>query len=427
MPENRPAKAGLGRLVLPFIVIMGSLITLPGHAGSTMGPAAFGAPAALDQDPLGYGLIESLNPLHRDPAAYRPWSPPQTTVVQPTAPQDLLERLRSDFSWPITGAGRTDAQRRWYVRHPEYLNRVFERGRPYLHHIMAELEARGMPAELSLLPIVESAFDPFAYSHGRAAGLWQFIPGTGRRFGLRQDWWYDGRRDVVAATDAALRYLTYLAGRYDGDFELAVAAYNCGEGTVDRAIKRNRNAGKPTDFWSLRLPRETSSYVPKLIALADIVARPDAFGLTLPVIADEPAIASVATGGQIDLALAANLAGMDVEELYKLNPGFNQWATSPDGPHRLVVPTTQAEQLTTALADLPAAERMRWRRHKVTNGQTLSHIADQYGISQRTIRDANQLRGTLIRVGQYLMTTGNTRLAPKISLSLLLPTTMTDS
>ncbi|MEM8548574.1 MAG: transglycosylase SLT domain-containing protein, partial [Pseudomonadota bacterium] len=381
MPEKRHAKVGRCRLAQPVVAIVGSLVALPGYAGGTMGPAAFGAPSALDQDPLGYGLVESMHPLHRDPSAYRPRSQPQPVDAPPVAPPDLLGRLRSDFSWPITGAERTEAQQRWYVRHPEYLNRVFERGRPYLHHIMEALAARGMPAELALLPIVESAFDPFAYSHGRAAGLWQFIPGTGRRFGLRQDWWYDGRRDVVAATDAALRYLTYLAERYDGDFELAVAAYNCGEGTVDRAIKRNRSAGKPTDFWSLRLPRETSSYVPKLIALADIVARPDAFGLTLPVIADEPAIARVATGGQIDLALAASLAGMDVDELYKLNPGFNQWATSPNGPHHLVVPTTQAEQLTTALAALPAAERMRWQRHKVKNGQTLSHIADQYGIS----------------------------------------------
>lgn len=295
------------------------------------------------------------------------------------------------------------AQIRWFSSHPKYMDRVLTRARPYLHHIVSELEARDMPLELALLPIVESAFDPFAYSHGRAAGLWQIIPGTGRRFGLKQDWWYDGRRDVVAATDAALRYLAFLAKRYDGDYELAVAAYNSGEGTVDRAIRRNRKAGKPTDFWSLKLPRETSSYVPKLLALADIVANPSVHGIVLPVINDAPAIEIVETPGQIDLALAAELAQIDIDTLYRFNPGFNQWATAPDGPHTLVVPITAAETLRAGLAQLGDDERMRWMRHKVTDGQTLSHIAQRYQTTTAIIKQANNIGGHMIRVGQYLM------------------------
>ncbi len=322
---------------------------------------------------------------------------------------DLLQRMRARFSLPIDNHARTTAQLRWYSRHPDYMTRVLNRARPYMHHIVTELERRDMPAELALLPIVESAFDPFAYSHGRAAGLWQIIPGTGRRFGLDQNWWYDGRRDVLESTRAALDYLQFLAKRYDGDYELAVAAYNSGEGTVDRSIRRNRKAGKPTDFWSLKLPRETSSYVPKLLALADIFARPTVHGMTLPVLPDTPQIAVVETGGQIDLALAAALAGLDVDTLYRHNPGYNQWATSPNGPHKLVVPLANEEQFRAAIDALPEKERMRWLRHKVAPGQTLSHIADRYRVPTKTIRSANNLRGTMIREGQYLMIPTATR------------------
>ncbi|MEO0952573.1 MAG: LysM peptidoglycan-binding domain-containing protein, partial [Pseudomonadota bacterium] len=184
---------------------------------------------------------------------------------------------------------------------------------------------------------------------------------------------------------------------------LAIAAYNSGEGNVDRAIRRNRKAGKPTDFWNLRLPRETAAYVPKLLALADIVADPAKHGLTLPVIENEAQIDVVDTGGQIDLALAATLAGIDVDTLYRLNPGFNQWATAPKGPHALVVPIEQAEAFRANLSTLPDNERMRWKRHKVRPGQTLSHIADEYRVTTATIKSANNLRGTMIREGQHLM------------------------
>jgi hypothetical protein len=222
-----------------------------------------------------------------------------------------------------------------------------------------------LPLELALLPIVESAYDPFAYSHGRAAGLWQMIPGTARRFGVKQNWWYDGRRDVVDSTRAALDYLEYLYELNDGDWLNAIASYNSGEGNVLRSVKRNRKAGKPEDFWNLRLPRETSMYVPKLLALVDIVRNPERYNLTLPAVVDEPQFVVADIGSQLDLALAAELAGVDVDTVYTFNPGYNRWSTDPAGPHRLVLPVDVAEDFEMALAEVPEKERVRWLRHKV--------------------------------------------------------------
>src|SRR5210317_660690 len=197
----------------------------------------------------------------------------------PAGPEDVLAKLRRGFELTYEGNNRTAAELKWFAKHPDYLNRVFTRAQRYMPYILAELERRDLPLELALLPIVESAYDPFAYSHGRAAGLWQMIPGTARRFGIKQNWWYDGRRDVVDSTRAALDYLEYLHELNDGDWLNAIASYNSGEGNVLRAVKRNRKAGKPEDFWNLSLPRETSMYVPKLLALVDIVENPDAYNL----------------------------------------------------------------------------------------------------------------------------------------------------
>ena len=258
------------------------------------------------------------------------------------APTDLWEAMRRNFGLPGRNDARVRAQRDWYARHPEYMRRVSQRAGRYAAHILQEVEQRDMPAEIALLPIVESAYDPFAYSHGRAAGLWQFIPATGKRYGLKQDWWYDGRRDLVESTRAALDYLEYLHKRFHGDWLLALAAYNSGEGTVIRAIRRNRRKGKPVSFWDLDLPRETRAYVPKLIALKQLVNSPEKYGVKLEQVDIEPPFEMIDTGGQIDLAIAADLAGIDLDELYRFNPGFNQWATPPKGPHRLLIPSAQA-------------------------------------------------------------------------------------
>jgi membrane-bound lytic murein transglycosylase D len=335
----------------------------------------------------------------------------------PSRPPDLLTEIPRAFSLPQPERAEVEREAEWYAKHQKYLDRVFERARRYLPHVAAEIRARGLPTELALLPVVESAFDPFAYSHGRAAGRWQIIPGTGRRFGLKQNWWYDGRRDVVESTRAALDYLEYLAAEFDGDWLLAVAAYNSGEGNVARAIRKNRAAGRPTDFWNLKLPRETRNYVPRLLGLSRVVADPEGFGVELPYLADEPYFAEVRLDAQVDLALAAELAGIGVDELYALNPGFNRWATDPDGPHRLQVPVAAAPRLEEALAGMPAAEQVRWERHRVRSGDTLSAIAGTYRTTPAVIRQVNGLPGDTIRAGSWLMVPTATRSLDQYSLT----------
>lgn len=316
---------------------------------------------------------------------------------------DLWLHIRDRLQLPVVDERRVEAQYNWYKGHPDYLRRVSERASPYLYLIVDEVEKRGLPLDLALLPIVESAFDPFAYSHGRAAGIWQFIPSTGRHFGLEQNWWYDGRRDIPDATRAALDYLSALNKRFDGDWLLALAAYNAGGGTVNRAITRNKKRGKPTDFWHLDLPRETEHYVPKLLALSRILRETSASDTVFTPVANRPRLALVELPGQTDLSVAAKIGGMSLEELRRLNPAYNRWATPPEGPHHLLVPNDQAERLRVELASLDEKDRVRWKRHKVASGQTLSHIAQRYDVSTQAIRQANNLRGDLIRAGKYLL------------------------
>jgi membrane-bound lytic murein transglycosylase D len=319
------------------------------------------------------------------------------------SPPDLWDRLRAGYGFPTQHSPRIDAEIAWYTRHPEYLVRTVERARPYLHLIVEALDRRGMPMEIALLPIVESAYQPFAYSHGRAAGLWQFVPGTASRYGLKQNWWYDGRRDVLASTRAALDYLQYLHAFFDGDWMLALAAYNSGEGTVRRAVTRNRDQGRLTDFWSLDLPRETRAYVPKLLALGAIFSQPEEHEVELPSIADAPVTVMVDVGGQIDLAKAAELAGIGLEELYRLNPAFNRWATDPDGPHTLLLPAHTAERFTTALAGLGEEQRVAWRRHLIRDGETLGQIARHYRTTVSVLSQINGIDGHVIRAGRSLL------------------------
>lgn len=330
---------------------------------------------------------------------------------------DIWHRVRAGFAIPTQRDPRIESQLQWYARHNQYLHRVSQRAAPYLHLVVEELERNQLPLELALLPIVESAYRPFAYSHGRAAGLWQFIPATGRMYGLEQNWWYDGRRDVYAATRAAAAFFNRLGEDYDGDWLLALAAYNAGPGTVNRAIRRNRAAGKPTDYWSLALPRETMQYVPRLLAIKALVTRPDDYDVRLAHIADQPALAKVDTGGQLDLAIAAELSGLDIEQIYRLNPGFNRWATAPQGPHRLLLPPAEAKTLRDALVELPSERRVTWKRHRIRGGETLSHIATRYGISVAALRQANSLRGSNIRAGRHLLVPSASRKLADYSLS----------
>lgn len=316
---------------------------------------------------------------------------------------DVWQRVSDGLRFHIPDDKRVESQKNWYLKHPEYMKRVVTRAQPFLYYIVDEIEKRDMPMELVLLPIVESAFDPFAYSHGRAAGMWQFIPGTGKRFGMEQTWWYDGRRDVVASTQGALDYLTYLANMFDGNWLHALAAYNSGEGRVSKAIRANKKAGKPTDFWNLRLPRETRAYVPKLLALADILKNRETYAYAWPEVENVAVIDIVDIGSQVDLAFAADLAGMSLKELHALNPGFNRWATSPEGPHRLVLPLDKASAFADALAKIDRNDRLNWVRYTVKSGDSLSEIASKYHTTVKVVKQVNELKSNTIRVGQAIM------------------------
>jgi membrane-bound lytic murein transglycosylase D len=329
---------------------------------------------------------------------------------------DLMDRIRAGFVLDDVERVAVVQQLTWYSRNPEYLERAFGRAELYLYHIVTELEARNMPLELALLPVVESAFEPFAYSRARASGLWQFIPGTGSRFGLKQNWWYDGRRDVVESTRAALDYLQYLHDEFDGDWLLAVAGYNCGENNVLRAIKRNRAAGRPTDFWNLTLPKETRAYVPKLLAMKRLVASPGDFGLEFSAIANQAYFERVETQGQIDLKLAAEIAGIGHEELSELNPAFHRWATDPAGPHYLLLPMDSAATFKQNVSLLTAEQRLGATLHTVQSGDSVSSVARQYNTTIEVVRELNELPSGVLTVGSVLRVPAATStLPPKVA------------
>lgn len=316
---------------------------------------------------------------------------------------DLWQRIRGGFQLPPINNQRVQQQMGWYGKHPSYMSRVSERGSKYLFYIVEELEKRDMPLELALLPVVESAFDPFAYSHGRASGMWQVIPGTGTMLGLKQNWWYDGRRDVVASTDAALDYLEQLNRRFDGDWLLTLAAYNSGAGNVWKAIRKNKQQGKPTDYWSLDLPKETQDYVPRLLAIKALVQKPEAYSVKLFPVANEPYFTAIDVGSQIDLAQAAEFAGMSMDDFYELNPGFNQWATDPEGPHMLVLPRSKAEAFAQRIATIPLDQRVTWQRYTIDAGDTLSTIAHKHKTTVGALQEINGLEGNRIRAGKVLL------------------------
>lgn len=323
--------------------------------------------------------------------------------LSPKAHLDLWDEIEAGFTIPVPNNERITKHRNWYLKHPEHMRRVAGRAEPFMYLVVQEIKKRDMPLELALLPVVESAFDPFAYSHGGAAGMWQIISSTGKRFGLEQDWWYDGRRDVIRSTNAALDYLEYLHKMMDGDWLHAIAAYNSGEGRVLRAIKKNRLAGKPADFWNLELPKETKAYVPKLLALTDLLSNSEQYNINVPPIANTPVLAKVETGAQIDLAYAAELAEMELQALHLINPAFNRWATSPNGPHELLVPVEKAENFALALAKIPYAKRVQWQRYKIQPGDSLGGIANKFGTQVKVLKSANNLSSNNIRAGKYLL------------------------
>jgi membrane-bound lytic murein transglycosylase D len=363
----------------------------------------------------------------------------------------VWERMLSLYSFPEVDNERVDAELSYYLSHPDYIARVQERAAPYMHLILDEIEAKNLPGELALLPVVESAFIPEAYSRSAASGLWQFIPSTGRLFGLEQNSWYDGRRDVYASTVAATTFLKGLSEEFNGDWFLALASYNYGKGNVAKAISRNEYQGLPTDYWSLDLPKETEDYVPRLLAIAKLFANAEQYGIRLQNIPNRPYCEVVNVGSQLDLDKAAELAQTPLSHFLKLNPCFKKGSTAPDGPHRLLIPSHRVEAFKQNLARLPYEERVDQRRrdeellaekirqnelvaqkmrteeerlenrrkrevivssryysgsatqqYRVHRGETLSSIARKYGTTVSSLRQTNHLARSSVNAGTYL-------------------------
>jgi len=360
-------------------------------AGCAATPQTASVPSLPSQVPISLGT--PVADMTAGDVAHPPSPAPEGKPAKPAGEsyRDVLDRLRAGYALEPVDEPRIDRETEWFLRHPDYIERTLNRAAPYLHHIISEVERRGLPAELAVLPIIESAYEPYAYSSARAAGLWQFIPATGTRFGLKQNWWYDGRRDVVSATRAALDYLEWLHNMFNGDWLLAIAAYNCGEMAVDRQVRANIAAGKPTDFWNLKLPAETRAYVPKLLAMSRLVGNPAAYGLEFSGIPNEPFFVSVETGGQIDMAVAAKLAGLDTSDLYALNPAFHRFATDPAGPHFLLLPIESADTFRQNLLQLTEDQRMRVERYEVRKGDTVAGIAKRFGTTPAMIAELNGL------------------------------------
>jgi membrane-bound lytic murein transglycosylase D len=306
--------------------------------------------------------------------------------TQPTA--DLWQRLRNGFAMPDIQSPQVTERTEWYVANQDYLKRVFERSRLYLFHIVEELEKRGMPTEIALLPIVESAFNPMAYSRAHASGLWQFIPGTGRRYELKQNWWYDGRRDIVASTSAALDYLKDVYDMH-GDWHLALASYNWGENAVARAVEKNRREGLPTDYLSLPMPAETRGYVPKLQALKNLIANPLAYGVTLGPVPNEPYFATVTKTRDIDVLLAAKLAEMPVDEFIALNPGFSRPLIRSSVAARIVLPADKVEVFHENLEKVEDKSLVSWKTYVAQHGENLEAIAKKHGLTLGQLKEVN--------------------------------------
>ena len=358
---------------------------------------------AVAQEELPKGEGESIDEHLYIPEPVEPADAVEPAAEAPRVYKNVWVRLIDGFALPNCSQHEISLTwADWYAEHDEYMARVMKRAQPWIYFIAEELERRGMPGELALLPVVESAYDPFAYSSGRALGTWQFISSTGKQYGLQQDWWYDGRRDVWSSTYAALDYLDHLHRKFNGDWLLALAGYNSGENRVEREVKKNLKAGKPADFWNIRLPKETKGYVPKLLGLTCLFQDPERYGFKLPVAANQPVIAAVDMETQSDLVLISQISGVSIDVLFSLNPGFSRWATSPAGPWRVVLPLKGAEKLERYLESNSPNTLMKWDQVIVENGDTLSGLAARHHVPVSVLRSSNNLDSDLIRVGQKL-------------------------
>jgi peptidoglycan lytic transglycosylase D len=364
-------------LILPVVLALAACATQPVPPAEA--PVVKPAPLPTIEFPPAPPKIVLVDPFQGAAADLEPLPP---------SPGDLWDRIARGYKLRDMQGPLVEKWERWYAERPDYVARMVERSRRYLYHIVTEVEARGMPLEIALLPIVESAFNPTALSVSRAAGIWQFMPATGRTFGLTQNWWFDSRRDVVAATASALDYLQKLNAEFD-DWQLSLAAYNCGEGNIRRAIARNRAKGLPVDFESLRgLPDETRNYVPKLQAVKNIIADPQKYGLAISDVPNAPYFTVVRTTVRMDVKRAAELAELPMEEFLALNPQHNRPVISGADEYAILLPIDNAEVFAAKL-NLIDQPLVSWQAHRMKSGENLQQIALRYGMSIETLRSVN--------------------------------------
>jgi len=317
-------------------------------------------------------------------------APPVPTVMDLTkTPTSLWPRIRNGFGLPDISSPLVRQQEEWFTSRPDYLKRTVARSSRYLYHIVEEVENRGMPSEIALLPIIESAYNPVAYSRAHASGIWQFIPSTGKLYGLQQNFWYDGRRDVMAATNAALDYLEKLYEQF-GSWDLALAAYNWGENAVSRAIAKNQAKGLATDYQSLAMPLETRYYIPKLQAVKNIIANPSQYGIELTDVPNQPYFVAVTTTKHIDVKLAAKLADVPLEEFVSLNPGYSRPVIRANSEQTLLLPADKADTFRVNLEnhDQPLVS---WQTYKLKAGESIDRVAARHGISVAYLKQVNSI------------------------------------
>ncbi len=383
------------------------------------------APAKIEPAAVPQTLTESQRPIVSQKTVVR-----QTSVINPQLPfaekiqhkqsvtkstansiaalavarhtRSLWKRLFSMYALPDADNPRVTQEVQNFLKHPKNLTALQRRAQPYLYMIVDQLDTKQLPGELALLPMIESAFQVNAQSHAEAAGLWQFTPTTGTSYGLKQNWWYDGRRDVSASTEAATTYLKRLNKQFDGDWLLALASYNSGARTVQKAIKKNLDQSLDASYWSLDLPEETKSYVPKLLAIAKILSHAEEYNLALHPISNSPVFKAVDISSQLDLSKAAELAGMPEDEFFSLNPAFNHAITAPDGSYKLLIKSKNAASFKRKLAQLPKTELVKWTEHKIKAGEDLNAIAKLHEVTVETIVEINQLKEQKLVIGSVL-------------------------
>ena len=318
---------------------------------------------------------------------------------------NIWDRLRDDFKIPDeTSLNKiTKSYIKWYENHPEHLDKVFENAKPYLEYIISQVEEKELPGELALLPFIESNFDPFAFSHAGATGLWQMMPGTASGYGIRINWWYDGRRDILESTDKALNYITYLGKFFDNNWLLAIAAYDSGEGNVLKAVKKQRKL-QEFNFWQLDLPKETKSYIPKLLAIKEIISNPEEHNIELPNISNTAQFVIFDVKHQVDLNELAKVTGVSIKDIRKYNPGFRRNVTHPELENRILIPITSKNIASSHLSNAQTnTKKPQWIRYKVKSGDSLSKLATEYGSNTKAIKVANKLKNDTLKIGSYVM------------------------